>query len=258
VTGIIRGSLFRAPAAAAARRLAAAVRVGCCGLMAPLSSLLLLLVFRPSNAAAPPPKAEPHPLPPPPLAELLGGATHNGGVPEALVPPVAGRRPHVLFVLVDDFGWADAGWHRPPGYKDVQTPVMNSMVAQGIELERHYTYKSALSAVSTITPLACDVVQLQSMPRYCSPTRCAIQSGRNPIHVNVVNANPGIANPTDPVGGYAGIARNMTGIATKLAAAGYFCAMLGKWDAGMASPDHTPRGRGYHFGLNCECLGPVY
>ena len=82
--------------------------------------------------------------PPPPLGELLGGATHNGGVRETLVPPVAGRRPHVLFVLVDDFGWADAGWHRPPGYKDVQTPVMNSMVAQGIELERHRTCVSRM------------------------------------------------------------------------------------------------------------------
>ena len=25
---------------------------------------------------------------------------------------------------------------------------------------------------------------------------------------------------------------------------------VGKWDAGMATPDHTPRGRGYHSALN--------
>ena len=66
------------------------------------------------------------------------------------------------------------------------------------------------------------------MYKYCSPTRSAIQSGRNPIHVNPVNANPGIANPADPVGGFAGIPRNMTGIATKMAAAGYHTAMYGK------------------------------
>jgi arylsulfatase A-like enzyme len=42
----------------------------------------------------------------------------------------------------------------------------------------------------------------------------------------------------------------MTGIATKMAAAGYHTAMYGKWDAGMATPDHTPEGRGYMEGMN--------
>ena len=42
----------------------------------------------------------------------------------------------------------------------------------------------------------------------------------------------------------------MTGMATKLAAAGYHTAMYGKWDAGMATPDHTPHGRGYADALN--------
>ena len=46
------------------------------------------------------------------------------------------------------------------------------------------------------------------------------------------------------VSGMAGIARNMTGIATKMAAGGYRTHFVGKWDAGMASLDHTPRGRG--------------
>ena len=30
-----------------------------------------------------------------------------------------------------------------------------------------------------------------------------------------------------------------------MAAAGYRTHFSGKWDAGMATPDHTPRGRGY-------------
>ena len=49
--------------------------------------------------------------------------------------------------------------------------------------------------------------------------------------MNPVNANPGVANPDDPIGGFAGIPRNMTGMATKLTAAGYHTAMFGKWDA---------------------------
>ena len=37
----------------------------------------------------------------------------------------------------------------------------------------------------------------------------------------------------------------MTGVAQKLKAAGYVTHFTGKWDAGMATPAHTPAGRGY-------------
>ena len=42
----------------------------------------------------------------------------------------------------------------------------------------------------------------------------------------------------------------MTAIATKMSAAGYVTAMYGKWDVGMATFDHTPRGRGFASSLN--------
>merc|ERR1719460_2466862 len=73
-------------------------------------------------------------------------------------------KPHILYVLADDFGWADADWHHPTKSTDPHaTPNMNSLIKQGIELNNHYSFK------------------------FCSPTRSAIQSGRNPIHVNVQN-----------------------------------------------------------------------
>lgn len=53
------------------------------------------------------------------------------------------------------------------------------------------------------------------------------------MQVNPLNLEPNVANPSDPVGGFAGIARNFTGIATKLAMAGYRTHFAGKWDAGM-------------------------
>jgi len=162
-------------------------------------------------------------------------AGHNGGVKERLTTPAGGRRPHILMILFDDYGWADAGWHRNytapggeflPATPEVATPHLDSLVREGIELDRHYVYK------------------------YCSPSRSALQSGRNPYHVNPLNAEPTISNPDDPVSGFQGIPRNMTGLATKLAAAGYRTAGFGKWDAGMATPDHTPHGRGYQTALN--------
>ena len=57
--------------------------------------------------------------------------------------------------------------------------------------------------------------------KFCSPTRCAIQTGRAPIHVNVINAAPEVHNASDPISGFAGIPRNMTGVAEVLRRAGY-------------------------------------
>lgn len=75
------------------------------------------------------------------------------------VATTAMNKPNILHILLDDFGWADAGWHRSPGYSDVQSPNMDSLVQEGVELDRHYVFQ------------------------FCSPTRSAMQSGRNPIHV---------------------------------------------------------------------------
>ena len=134
-------------------------------------------------------------------------------------------QPHVLLMLADDYGWANAGWHRPVGFEETKTPHLDSLVASGIELDRHYVFK------------------------YCSPSRSALQSGRNPIHVNVDNYNPIMHNAADPVSGFSAIPRNMTGIAELMKRAGYSTAMAGKWDAGQATVDHTPRGRGYERSL---------
>ena len=45
---------------------------------------------------------------------------------------------------------------------------------------------------------------------------------------------------------------NMTVISAKMKEAGYNYAthQVGKWDAGMATPDHTPKGRGFDSSLD--------
>ena len=58
----------------------------------------------------------------------------------------------------------------------------------------------------------------------------SLQSGRNPYHVNPLNAAPEIYNPADPVSGMAAMPRNMTGMAMKMSAGGYKTHMFGKWD----------------------------
>lgn len=42
----------------------------------------------------------------------------------------------------------------------------------------------------------------------------------------------------------------MTGIAEKMKLGGYATHFAGKWDAGMATQQHTPQGRGYDSSLN--------
>ena len=49
-------------------------------------------------------------------------------------------KPHIILHLADDFGWANAGWHRPEGYKEVQTPNMDALVKAGVELDHAYSY----------------------------------------------------------------------------------------------------------------------
>ena len=133
----------------------------------------------------------------------------------------AADKPHVVFMLVDDWGWANVGYHRDPPTREVDTPNMDSLVKEGLELDQHYVY------------------------RFCSPSRSALISGRLPVHVNDQNQDITPYNPNDPVSGYAGIPRNMTGIATKMKEAGYATHMVGKWHAGGATFDHIPTGRGF-------------
>jgi arylsulfatase A-like enzyme len=59
-------------------------------------------------------------------------------------------RPNILFIVADDLGWADVGWH---GSK-FKTPNLDQLVREGVELDRHY-----------VQPV-------------CTPTRTALLSGR--------------------------------------------------------------------------------
>ena len=135
------------------------------------------------------------------------------------IPPPPG--PNIVMMLVDDWGWANVGYHRNPPTKEVVTPNIDSLVKQGLELDQHYVFN------------------------VCSPSRSSLMSGRLPIHVNDLNIEPDHYNPNDPVSGFSAIPRNMTGIATKMKLGGYDTHQVGKWDAGMATPDHTPQGRGF-------------
>ena len=47
-------------------------------------------------------------------------------------------QPNVLFILADDFGWANAGYHRNPADDEVVTPNIDQLATkEGLQLNRH-------------------------------------------------------------------------------------------------------------------------
>lgn len=64
------------------------------------------------------------------------------------------KKPHILFVLVDDLGWSDVSFH---GSK-IKTPNVDKLAAEGVILDNYY-----------VQPI-------------CTPTRASLLSGRYPIH----------------------------------------------------------------------------
>eukprot|EP00448_Togula_jolla_P019505 CAMPEP_0170588842 /NCGR_PEP_ID=MMETSP0224-20130122/11046_1 /TAXON_ID=285029 /ORGANISM="Togula jolla, Strain CCCM 725" /LENGTH=587 /DNA_ID=CAMNT_0010912587 /DNA_START=75 /DNA_END=1838 /DNA_ORIENTATION=+ len=129
----------------------------------------------------------------------------------------SGARPHIIFILVDDLGWADVGFHLKEANPEVQTPVIDELAFSGIRLHRHYVHHS------------------------CQQTRVSVQSGRLPVHVKWHN---------DPWHyPLSGMPTKMTGVGEKLRDAGYTTHFVGKWDIGMATHAHLPRSRGYSTSL---------
>ncbi|KAK7231142.1 sulfuric ester hydrolase [Aureococcus anophagefferens] len=125
-----------------------------------------------------------------------------------LTSTAATTKPHLIFLLADDEGWNNGFYN-----EDVLTPHTDALVAAGVKLTNHYVYK------------------------FCSPTRSSFLSGRLPIHVNQENS------ATEQAG--AGVPLGMSTIGETMRAAGYRTAHVGKWHCGMATPAHTPYGRGF-------------
>ena len=67
--------------------------------------------------------------------------------PEELTPL---QQPNIVFILADDFGWNDVGFH---GSK-IKTPHLDKLASEGVRLENYY-----------VQPI-------------CSPTRSQLLSGR--------------------------------------------------------------------------------
>ena len=126
---------------------------------------------------------------------------------------IAPSRPHLLFVLADDFGYNDIGYHQnavspanPIGLPTTNaaagvlpTPKLDKLASEGVKLASYY-----------VQPL-------------CSPTRSALMTGRYPQHT-------GIGPDVDRIDWPHGVPARETFLPELLRdRAGYDCHMVGKW-----------------------------
>lgn len=118
--------------------------------------------------------------------------------------------PHVVYVVADDLGFADVGFHG----SDIATPALDRLAAEGARLTQFYAQ-----------PL-------------CTPSRAALMTGRYPLRY-------GLQTGVIPSGASYGLATDEVLLPQILGAAGYRTALVGKWHLGHADPKFWPRQRGF-------------
>ena len=131
-----------------------------------------------------------------------------------LVASSFSAQPNIIFLLADDLGNADVGWHG----SDIKTPNLDKIAASGAKLEHFYV-----------------------MP-VCTPTRVAFLTGRYPIRsgmqLNVLRQQSKYGMPLEE-----------RTIANALHDAGYTTAICGKWHVGHFDKAYWPNARGFDHSL---------
>jgi arylsulfatase A-like enzyme len=122
----------------------------------------------------------------------------------------AASQPNIVFLLIDDLGYADCGFN---GGKEIKTPNIDRLAKSGTIIDSHY-----------VQPV-------------CSPTRSTLLTGRYPTHTGVYT----IVSPGAPWG----LPLAERTLADALRAAGYRTALTGKWHLGEFEKAYQPNARGF-------------
>lgn len=119
------------------------------------------------------------------------------------------KQPNILFILADDMGWGDVGYHGAP----IRTPNIDRLASEGVELDQHY-----------VCPM-------------CTPTRTSFLTGRHASRFGAHATVPSNA-PVLPDG--------YETVATLLRQCGYDTGLFGKWHLGSSSP-YGPNHYGFNM-----------
>ncbi|MGH9023258.1 MAG: arylsulfatase, partial [Acidimicrobiia bacterium] len=124
----------------------------------------------------------------------------------------ADQKPNITYILADDLGWKDVGYHG----SDIKTPNIDKLAQTGVRLEQFYA---------------------QPM---CTPTRAALMTGRYPFRY-------GLQTLVIPSSHTYGLPTDEWLLPQALKEAGYATAIIGKWHLGHADPKYWPRQRGFDY-----------
>ena len=118
-------------------------------------------------------------------------------------------RPNVIFIMLDDLGWADLSCYGSTYHK---SPNIDHLAKQGMRFTQAY-----------------------SAAPVCSPTRAALMTGKSPARLHLTNWLPGLRKSysrlRDPQTESALPLAEVT-LAEHLQAAGYATGHIGKWHLG--------------------------
>ena len=113
---------------------------------------------------------------------------------------VPNRRPNIIYIIADDLGIGDVGVY---GCKDIPTPNLDRLAAQGMRFNAAYAYPS------------------------CSPSRAALLTGQYAERFGITQALMGEDAP--------GFSKAVT-VAEQLSRTGYATGLVGKWHLGYHEP----------------------
>lgn len=125
-----------------------------------------------------------------------------------------GKRPNILYVLIDDVSFGQMGKPALNDVMGISTPRINAFARQGLSLNRMYTEPS------------------------CTPTRAALLTGRHPVRTGIKEVKVALVGE--------GLAANEVTIAEVLKEAGYNTAHIGKWHQGDIEEAY-PHNQGFDY-----------
>ncbi|MHC4123725.1 MAG: sulfatase [Planctomycetota bacterium] len=144
-----------------------------------------------------------------------------------------GKRPNIVFILVDDLGWADLTCYGSSFY---ETPNIDKLASEGMRFTDAY--------------VACPV---------CSPTRASIMCGKYPSRIDLTNYLVGKRSGELITADFVRqMALEEETVAEALKEGGYKTGFMGKWHIGV-EPQYWPEHQGFDINIaGCNYGNPAY
>ena len=125
-----------------------------------------------------------------------------------------GKRPNILYILIDDVSFGQMGNRKMNYVMGVDTPNINKLSDEGLNLMRMYTEPS------------------------CTPTRTAFLTGRHPVRAGLKEVKVALVGE--------GLGSGEVTIAEVLSEAGYATSHVGKWHQGDIEQAY-PHNQGFDY-----------